>query len=896
MKHFARRIASCLGLVSADQGTKMRWMPILAWPLAACLIAAAGWIFLDAQLNQKRLATEEAATDTAQILARGYAGQLARTLESVDQTLIHVRFEWEMSHGTLALDKVDRAKFFFPSTTAHVFIIDREGQTVASTLPDRFFLADRLYFRYQKESGRDSLFIGPPLLGRGHGDNVVPFSRPLFDANGNFDGIVMVAMYAGYFTESYDPITLGHNGLLAVAGTQDNVLRAARIGDTVFLPRAQVLLKTPLITSENGATLLNGKEWFHDRRSRYLGWQKVAGYPLIAYSGLDEKDALAPYRAAHDTAIRNVLWAAGALFAFAALAAALSFRLQRSQQELGKVQAAYRLATEEGMEGFFILRALAAGEADTDFEITDCNMQGAALFGRSPAALIGARLSSLYPRSHYRRLLQRLLIAMRTGFYECDLPAFFRESRQVRWMHLKIVMSREHLALTVHDVSQEKAHLKELERKGNEDALTMLPNRYWVLSYLPQAISQVLTNHSMLAVLFVDLDGFKKINDAIGHAAGDELLRHAAARLKHAVRPHDHVARIGGDEFVVIIENVDRADEIEQVAKRILAAFEEGFHYSEKIHTIGASIGISLCPTHGRQAETLLKSADIAMYAVKTTGKGSYRFFEDRLIEMLQQRLETEMQLRQALREDNLVVYYQPRVALATGRISSLEALVRWQHPQRGLISPNEFIPLAEETGLILPLGEAVIEKVFAQLEKWSKPGIPLAPVSINVSPRQLSEVDIPQVFSSAFGRHKIVPAWIEVEITESSMVGEGEKALETIKALQSMGIKVLIDDFGTGYSSLSQLQQLNFDVLKIDRSFTEKGETSEQGKVFLDAIITMAHALGMAVVAEGVENRAQLEVLKRLRCDEVQGFLFAGPLAPGERQPSIPTEVLAAI
>lgn len=874
----------------------MRWTRILVWPLAACLFAVAGWIFLYAQLNQKHLATEAAAIDTAQVLARGYAVQLARTVESVDQTLIHVRFEWEMSHGTLTLDKVDKAKFFFPSTTAYVLIIDREGQTVANTLSDRFFLADRLYFRYQKESGRDSLFISPPILGRARGDNVVPFSRPLSDPNGNFNGIVLVSMYAGYFTEGYDRITLGHNGLLAVAGTQDNMLRAARIGDKLYQPQARVLHKMPLITSENGATLLNGKEWFHDGRSRYLGWQKVAGYPLIAYTGLDEKDALAPYRTAHDTAVRNALWATGALFALAAFAMALSFRLQRSQQELGKVQAAYRLATEEGMEGFFILCAHDAGESDTDFEITDCNMQGAALFGRSPAALIGARLSSLYPRSQYRRLHQRLLIAMRTGFYESDLPAFFREPRKVHWMHLKIVKSGRHLALTVHDVSQAKAHLKELERMGNEDALTMLPNRYWVLSYLPQAISKALTNHFMLAVLFVDLDGFKKINDAIGHAAGDELLRHAAARLKHSVRPHDHVARIGGDEFVVIIEDVGKADEIEQVAKRILAAFEEGFHYRERVHSIGASIGISLCPTHGMQAETLLKSADIAMYTVKTTGKGNYRFFEDRLIEMLQRRLETEMQLRQALKEDNLIVYYQPRITLATGQTSSLEALVRWRHPQRGLISPNEFIPLAEETGLIIPLGEAVIEKVFAQLEKWSKHSILLVPVSINVSPRQLNEVDIPQVFSSAFGRHKVEPAWIEVEITESSMVGEGEKALEAIKALQHMGVKVLIDDFGTGYSSLSQLQQLNFDALKIDRSFTVKGETSAEGMVFLDAIIMMAHALGMTVVAEGVENRAQLEVLKHLHCDEVQGFLFSGPLAPGDRQPSIPTEVLAAI
>jgi EAL domain-containing protein (putative c-di-GMP-specific phosphodiesterase class I) len=347
------------------------------------------------------------------------------------------------------------------------------------------------------------------------------------------------------------------------------------------------------------------------------------------------------------------------------------------------------------------------------------------------------------------------------------------------------------------------------------------------------------------------------------------------------------VARLGGDEFVIILEDVAAADEAAEIAQRVLAAFEEGFHYRHRVHAIGASIGISLCPIDATQAETLLKSADIAMYAVKTAEKGSCRFFEPRMLQVLQDRLETEMQLRHALKNDELVVYYQPRIDLASGATSSLEALVRWMHPQRGLISPNEFIPLAEETGLIIPLGEVVIEKVFAQVASWARPGAPLVPVSINVSPRQLHEVDIPQLFSDAFNRHKVDPALIEVEITESSMVGEAERALEAIKALQSMGVKVLIDDFGTGYSSLSQLQELNFDVLKIDRSFTLKGNTSTEGEAFLDAIITMAHALGMHVVAEGVENMEQLKVLKRLQCDEAQGFLFSVPLPPEDRQPT---------
>jgi diguanylate cyclase (GGDEF)-like protein len=892
----AQRIASFLKAEPTGHDKKMRWTWIMAWPLGACVVAAAAWGLLYVSLEQDRQDAEADALNTAQAVARSYAAQLARTMEAVDQTLIHVRFEWQLSRGTLALEKIDRRQFFFPSTVANVIIVNRDGKVLTTTLSQRGSRAERSYFLEQKESGRDSLFISTPLTGRVTLANIIPFTRPLFDQDGNFDGTVETAIHARYFTESYDRITLGQNGLLGVAGSEDHIFRVVRVGSEVYSAETAVSLKPPPTGSGNGAALLDGRAWFRDGRSRYLGWQKLRAYPLIAYSGLDARAALAPYHTDRNATIQHAWWATAGLFIFSGLAMLLSYLPQRHRHELAKVQRAYRLATEEGLDGFFILCILGAEKnATADFEIIDCNAQGAKLFGCPRSALIGTRLSTHLPRSQYRRLQQRLEIASATGSYEGELPAFLHALPQVRWLHLKVVRSDSHLAATVTDVSEARAHLKELERRSNEDALTMLPNRYWVQAYLPQAISIALTKGTLLAVLFVDLDGFKKINDAIGHLAGDELLRQAASRLKRAVRPRDRVARLGGDEFVIILEDIGAAGEAADIAQRVLAAFEEGFHYQHRVHEIGASIGISLCPIDGTQAETLLKSADIAMYAVKTTEKGCCRFFEPRMLQVLQSRLETEMQLRHALKNDELVVYYQPRIDLASGATSSLEALVRWIHPQRGLISPNEFIPLAEETGLIIPLGEAVIEKVFAQVASWARSSGSVVPVSINVSPRQLHEVDIPQIFSDAFNRHKVDPALIEVEITESSMVGEAERALEAIKALQGMGVKVLIDDFGTGYSSLSQLQELNFDVLKIDRSFTLKGNTSTEGEAFLDAIITMAHALGMHVVAEGVENMEQLKVLKRLQCDEAQGFLFSVPLPPEDRQPTASvTAVLA--
>jgi EAL domain-containing protein (putative c-di-GMP-specific phosphodiesterase class I) len=277
------------------------------------------------------------------------------------------------------------------------------------------------------------------------------------------------------------------------------------------------------------------------------------------------------------------------------------------------------------------------------------------------------------------------------------------------------------------------------------------------------------------------------------------------------------------------------------------------------------------------------------MYSVKTSGKGSYRFFEPHFHEALRERLEREFELRHAIAHDQFVMYYQPRVDISTGTTASMEALVRWAHPTRGMLAPGDFVPLAEETGLILGLGELVIDKVCAQLAYWAKRNQDMVPVSINVSPRQFNEVNIADIFARALARHAIEPRLVEIEVTESSMMGENHEVSKALHALQQMGIKLSIDDFGTGYSSLSQLQQMDFDVLKVDQAFTAKIEKTEQGKVFFTAIVTMAHALGMRVVAEGVENLEQIKILKSLHCDEIQGFYISKPLPASDAQPILP-------
>ena len=606
--------------------------------------------------------------------------------------------------------------------------------------------------------------------------------------------------------------------------------------------------------------------------------------------GLDEADTLAQYQAGRHAAIWYGVWASAALAMLTALAILLSAELAWRKHRLGLAQATYRLATEEGSEGFYIVQPVRDRHgAVIDFLVIDCNLPGAEFFNVRPQELIGKSVSAFHGSLDTGMFIDYLMQATENGVYESEIDVPGNTALRLRWAHLKIIRSGENLAVRLRDISEAKAHVAELKRRGNEDVLTGLPNRHWIQAYLPKALQHAQQAEERLALLFIDLDGFKKVNDTAGHAAGDELLRHAAERLQEAVRPHDNVVRFGGDEFVVIIENIEHRMDAAHVAERIGVAFRQAFRLSHGVHQVGTSVGIAVFPTDGADAPTLLEKADIAMYSVKTNGKGGYQFYEAKFYNALRERLDREAEIRRGIARREFLMVYQPRVDILSGLTLSLEALVRWQHPTKGLLEPSEFIGLAEETGLIVDLGELVINEVCAQIARWAKNGGPLVPVSINVSPQQFSNADVGNVVGLALTRHKVPPHLIELEITESSVMDQDASVARTLSLLQKQGIKILVDDFGTGYSSLSQLHRLDFDVLKVDQTFTANIETSAEGMVFFTAIVTMAHALGMRVVAEGVENLAQVRLLRSLDCDEVQGFYISRPLPAGDVQPVLP-------
>ncbi|WP_020652593.1 bifunctional diguanylate cyclase/phosphodiesterase [Massilia niastensis] len=861
---------------------------LLLWPAIALAAGAGLWGYVLADLDHKRRDRQAELEQQVDAYTRSYVIRTRRSIADTDRLLLLLRHDWAVSGHRTTLAGTSEAGIFSTQYIGAVGLFDRNGVVVTSSHPaavGRTF-ADKPYFTEQQRATSDRLYVSAPIDGQLSNREVIAFSRRLLSPGGRFDGIVLVSVLPAFFTQHYSEPILREYGFVGLAG-EDGVLRASRNGNLVHSARTPFLLGPLPADKPEGVIRLDGRRWFADGRTRVVGWQPFPDMGLVGIVGVDEYAAMAGYRRDRQAALNGAWWNSAWLALAALLATSFYVHAKWKRHQIETIRSTYRLATEDAGEGFFINRPLRDLHGSViDFQIVDCNQYGADMFGKHPRQLIGHRLSEFYHGKIFRAACARLCEALDTGLHDSEIEVAPAPDQPLKaqWIRYKAVRADGDLAVTIRDISETKAHLTELERRSNSDELTGLPNRYWIQQYLPQAIEQARANGRGLAVLFIDLDGFKTVNDALGHAVGDELLRTVGKRLKIAVRPRDHVVRLGGDEFVVVLENIGSPDDVEHVAGRVLGAFRDGFHLHHSTHALNASIGISLFPEHGDDAQTLLKNADIAMYSVKTDGKGTFRFFQSHFFEAIRTRLETEMELRHALDQRQFVVHYQPRVDLAAGTASSMEALVRWEHPGKGLTGPDRFIPLAEETGLIVRLGEQVIDSVCRQLALWARDGAALVPVSVNVSPRQFSQSDILALFRGAIARHGIDPALLEIEVTESSMMQEGIGESAVFGQLRELGIKLCIDDFGTGYSSLSQLQKLHFDVLKIDRAFVLQIERPE-GDTLIASMIAMAHALGMRVVAEGVENRKQMQMLKTLGCDEGQGFFFSRPLPPGERQ-----------
>lgn len=442
-----------------------------------------------------------------------------------------------------------------------------------------------------------------------------------------------------------------------------------------------------------------------------------------------------------------------------------------------------------------------------------------------------------------------------------------------------------HFVAMFEDISERKALEEQLRHRAFHDPLTDLPNRALFMNRLEHALSRLGRREEPIAVLFVDLNDFKSVNDSLGHEAGDDLLTEVAGRLKKCVRPEDTVARLGGDEFTVLLEGISHRDGAARAAERILEVLQEPFDLRGQEVFTGASIGITLVFTASEKPEDVLKNADLALYDAKKKGKAHYEFFEEEMSEQLRERLKLERDLRRAIEREEFRIYYQPKISIETGEIVSLEALVRWEHPERGLLEPDDFLAVAEGSGLIVQLGEWVLDEVCRQGRAWQERYSGHSPprVCTNVSPKQFLRTNLVPRVIEALQKSGLRSGGLSLEVPESVLMEEAEANAEKLKALKELGIHIVIDDFGTAYSSLAHLKNFPVNILKIDRSLTlNLGEEPEDNAI-VSAMIGLAKALGWAVTAQGVETEEQLELLRELGCDIVQGYYFTRPVTSEE-------------
>ena len=870
------------------QGLARLELQILAcWLLAAVVLLGLLWSAIFSKLESEKKFLEEDAVRQAISISHAYAQYLTRTIEQMDQLTKQIKYSWERSGGTLTFEEMQAKGLLNMPEFTSVSIYDTAGKVVTTTIAvhKEFTVADREYFSFHRNNRKDVMRIGAPTIGRMTGRRIIQLTRRLENRDGSFAGVLVVGVSSDFFTLFSDDPILGKEGILAFVG-EDGVERMSKLGS------AQVdspsLLAMPIGEGNELGGLKPGRHLFSDGRVRFAAAQKISGYPFYAMVGLSRNDILAPYERNRALYTRIGVTASIVVLLFSMIAMLMSMHLIWRRRQAAAIRETYRIATEGGNEGFYILMPLRDRSGFVyDFEIVDCNERGAELVGLDKESFLGKKVSMFCFDQYFEESMSAYRGALQSGFYEDEYQVPVGSAIKAEWLKRKFVRSENSLAVTLRDVSESKRHEREMSRMATEDGVTGLPNRHWLMTYLPRALAAAQVSAAMVAVLFIDLDDFKNVNDSLGHSAGDQLLREVAVRLRATVRASDKVVRIGGDEFTVVLESIHNEENLAGIAQSINRVLHEPFELAGGKAThrsrISASIGISLFPRDGEDVETLIKNADIAMYAAKTGAKGQFRFYDQTLYDNIRLRLDTQQELQQAIRERQFVVHYQSRADTHTGRLAGLEALVRWQHPQRGMLMPADFIPLAEETGMIGAIGEIVLDKVGAQLAAWRQAGVDVVPVSVNVSAHQFNEGRVRDQILASLVRHDIPAELIEIEVTESAMMHTSGSILEQIADLNAMGIRIHVDDFGTGYSSLSLLQRLDMDALKIDKAFTSQLGVRRDDEIFFSAIVSMAKALGMHVVAEGVETVQQLRILQTLACDEVQGYLISRPLPADE-------------
>lgn len=754
------------------QGAVGRWSerltkPTVLFPVVTALALLVVWIVTLNLIRVERSNVREATRASAEEHLETYEAQVVRVMREIDQTLKALQYAYRVrGDGQAALDDLRDRELLPPELVFTVRVVEQTGEVTARPRADEGDRASTIRSSVGLAHPPESLAVSRPIASGSPGseDWLLRFSRGLLGPEGSPGGLAVVEVDAAFFVSGYETSRLGHEGVLAILGT-DGVFRARRTGDRFTagervdyqaLVPDQDVFETEVVLGEN--------PW--DGTRRYTSARQLFDFPLAVVVGLSEDEQLAPADARARTYVERAV--------------------------LGSVA----LVLVIGLLGY-------------------TNWKLARVRGRE------------------------------------------REARV--------------------------AHARRVEHLAYHDGLTGLPNRSFLSRLLERSISQARRHERRLAVFFLDLDRFKTINDTLGHEAGDRLLQEVATRLESTLRESDTVARMGGDEFVVLVPELESDEQARTVARKMLDVLHEPFCLLGQEFYVTGSVGVSRYPEDGEDEQTLMKNADIAMYEAKEAGRNDFRLFTEEMSGSSQERLVFESSLRRALENREFELHYQPRRELATDRITGVEALLRWRHPELGMVEPLEFLPLAEEIGLMVPIGRWVLETACRQNVAWQEEGLPRMSVAVNLSAGQFFDEHLVEDIGSVLEGTGMDAELLELEICESILTRDPSRTGPVLEALKEIGVSITIDNFGTGYSSFAVLRSFPADSVKVDRTFIRNATVDHADREVTDAIVAMGRMLSPSLVAQGVETREQAEYLREHACDEVQGFYFNRPVPAGD-------------
>ncbi|MGJ7915289.1 EAL domain-containing protein [Massilia sp. LXY-6] len=863
----------------------------IALPLFALLPLIAIWIATFHFVAAEREAAVADARDATREQVATYEAQMARSLNAIDQTLKVIKYAVEQHGPDAALDKLRRQGLLPPSLVFVVSIADRDGRIVASN-PARppLDVGREAYFTVHRDGESATPFVSRTQHDPAKLEPHLHFTRRINDAAGHFAGIAIVEADPAYFTSAYERSREGELGLVGLVG-DDGMARALRTGDKVSWGQRLALDRLLDDAFEPHPTAPDGV-------ARYASVRRLHGFPLSAVIGLAESEQMAQYKQHRGNYLVAAFAASALLLAVVGMISAWSWQLAKARGRERRAQETYAAASEASLDAFFVLRSVFDGDGRViDFLIEETNSRAAQVSGIPKEQLRGRLMGELMPFYRVNGMFDELLrvvtdgAPLETEWQAATAPAVGR------WLQRQIVPVEGGAVATVRDITERKQAEERIRHLAHHDELTGLPNRSLIRDRLEQAVLNAQRNGKHLALAFIDLDGFKLVNDGLGHNAGDELLKVVGRRMQDCLRCNDTLGRVGGDEFVILLPDVaETALAITPVLEKIRQAVTEPVAIGDQAVQVSCSMGVVMYPRDGEDPKTLMMNADAAMYRAKDLGSNNFQFYTREMNASVEEKLMLLEGLRKAFDTTQagapasgaapageFSLLYQPKVDLRTGRIFGVEALIRWRHPEHGMVPPPRFIGLAEESGLIVAIGEWVLRTACRQAQLWRAAGLDPLTVSVNVSARQFEEQHLVERIAAALRDTGLAPCALELEVTESLLMRDLNQAVERMRELKHMGISLSIDDFGTGYSSLSALKSFPISTLKIDKSFVRDLATSEDDQAIALAVISLGHRLQLRVIAEGVETEEQREFLAANECDEMQGYLFSPPV-PAER------------